>query len=453
MNKEKLSEAAQAAFLANYDQLISGAATTLPECEIDAVDSLKALSDLPPEIDPDLLDQTVMVKLNGGLGTGMGLEKAKSLLAVKGKDTFLDFITKQVLHMRGDSDQGVKFLFMNSFSTSADTLAHLSRYTAQLKQESSELEFVQNKSPKVLISNLYPAQYPENTSQEWCPPGHGDLYAALLGSGTLDQLRKEGKKYMFVSNADNLGATLNVQILTYFSESNAPFMMEVCKRTATDKKGGHLCRSKQGGLLLRESAQCAPEDEAAFQDVSKHKYFNTNNLWINLDALHDTMTANKGTMPLALIKNSKTVNPRDTGSEKVFQLETAMGAAIASFKDAQAIEMPRSRFAPVKSCSDLLSIRSDAFVVTPEQTLELDPSRDGVPPEIQLDDRYKFVDRLDEMLVHGVPSLLKCTKLTVEGWVVFGSDVTVVGQVKFVNDKEAVWEVASGIYTDEEVRA
>ena len=75
---------------------------------------------------------------------------------------------------------------------------------------------------------------------------------------------------MFVSNSDNLGATMDLKLLTWFATSGAPFAMECAERTDADKKGGHLAR-RRGGLLLRESAQCPDADEAKFQDVSRHK--------------------------------------------------------------------------------------------------------------------------------------------------------------------------------------
>eukprot|EP00656_Telonema_subtile_P030152 TRINITY_DN33174_c0_g1_i1.p1 TRINITY_DN33174_c0_g1~~TRINITY_DN33174_c0_g1_i1.p1 ORF type:complete len:514 (-),score=137.76 TRINITY_DN33174_c0_g1_i1:85-1512(-) len=452
MEADHLTPAAQAAFLANYDALVSGVATMISESSIEAVDDLKSLGDLPKdEINPELLKETVMVKLNGGLGTGMGLDKAKSLLPVKGEDSFLDIICKQVLKMR-EGQGHVQFLFMNSFSTSDDTKAHLEQYSAQLNETPAELEFVQNKSPKVAQADLSPVSYPENPAMEWCPPGHGDLYAALSGSGTLKKLRDAGNKYMFVSNADNLGATMDLQILTYFSESGAPFMMEVCERTESDKKGGHLCRSKADqSLLLRESAQCAEEDAAAFQDVSKHKYFNTNNLWIHLDQLQELMDKNNGTVPLPLIKNSKTVNPKDKGSTPVFQLETAMGSAIAAMgPKTEAIVMPRTRFAPVKTCSDLLAVRSDAFVLTEEQSLVLAETRDA-PPVISLDDFYKPVGGLDTMIPNGVPSLIGCDKLTIKGKVVFEADVKIEGACSFTNSQDEPMVVKTGSYKDQEV--
>ena len=450
MQKENLSEAAQAAFLANYDALCSNAATVVPEDEIESVSGITTLADLPrDEIDPDLLKETVMVKLNGGLGTGMGLDKAKSLLPVKAGETFLDIIVKQVLHMRSEVGD-VQFLFMNSFSTSDDTKNHLARYEGELKQAAESLEFVQNKSPKVLQTDLGPVTYGENPAMEWCPPGHGDLYAALSGSGMLESLLNQGIKYMFVSNADNLGATMSLQILTHFAESGAPFMMEVCDRTESDKKGGHLCVSKETKqLMLRESAQCSEGDAAAFQDITKHRYFNTNNLWIRLDKLQGVMKANNGTVPLPLIKNSKTVNPKDKSSAKVYQLETAMGSAISSFEGAKAIVMPRSRFAPVKACSDLLAVRSDAYKLTDQYTLELDPSRNGMPPVIDLDGRYKLVEALDQLVPNGVPSLVKCNKLVVKGNVVFGEGVILEGSCSFVNEQEdGTLSVPPGAYKD-----
>merc|ERR1712113_967864 len=201
-------------------------------------------------------------------------------------------------------------MLMNSFSTSADTLAALGKYKDL--GTGSELEFVQNKAPKVTASDYSPASWPANAEHEWCPPGHGDLYPAMLGSGTLDKLLGQGFKYMFVSNSDNLGATMDLKILTYFVQSEAPFMMEVAVRTDADKKGGHLAKDiATGGLLLRESAQCPDEDEKAFQDVSKYRFFNTNNLWVDLVALKGQFDKHRGALPLPVMKNSKTVDPRD----------------------------------------------------------------------------------------------------------------------------------------------
>ncbi|KAL1524327.1 hypothetical protein AB1Y20_019227 [Prymnesium parvum] len=449
MEAEGLDAVAIRAFKYNFDKLTSGESLLLPESSITPVNELPSYATLTEE-DPSFLKCTVLLKLNGGIGTGMGLEKAKSLLPVRDGITFLDFIARQVLYMRRKFGVELAFMLMNSFSTSEDTLAALAKYDTLAAD--LPLEFLQNKAPKIVKETLTPAEYSENPALEWCPPGHGDLYTALLGSGTLDTLLAKGFKYMFVSNSDNLGATMDVKLLTWFAKSGAPFAMEVALRTAADKKGGHLARGPSGGLLLRELAQCPDEDADAFQDVSKHKFFNTNNLWVNLEALKTTLLKFDGVMPLPVISNGKTVNPRDKKSTKVLQLETAMGSAIECFERAQAILIPRSRFAPVKTTADLLALSSDAYEITPDSRLVLKPERKGVPPTVKLDDCFKFVDQLAQLTRGGVPSLIKCEKLTVEGKVTFAAGVVIDGTVKFVNTGEEFALVQGKTYKDQTVQ-
>merc|ERR1719359_482951 len=416
----------------------------IPESELDPVKPLPELEKLNITPKPELLKKTVILKLNGGLGTGMGLDKAKSLLPVKGNDSFLDLIAKQVGWMKKNYNQpDLLFMLMNSFSTSDDTKAALSKY-ADLGT-GSDLEFVQNKAPKVTQADLTPASWPADSSHEWCPPGHGDLYPAMLGSGTLDKLLGKGIKYMFVSNSDNLGATMDLKLLTYFADSGAPLMMEVAKRTDADKKGGHLATMKKnGGLTLRESAQCPESDEKAFQDTSRYQYFNTNNLWVDLEKLKALFDKNGGSIPMPVMVNDKTVDPRDKKSTKVIQLETAMGAAISCFEGATAIRIPRARFAPVKKCDDLIALRSDAYVLTEDFRIELAPARAGVPPTIKLDDLYKFVDAMDTLIPNGVPSLIGCNKMTIKGRCEFASGVVVQGDVTFKNSSDEKKIIAAG---------
>lgn len=428
MRARGLSEAAIGAFKRNFDQLVAGVTGMVPEAEIKAVAELPHLRSLPCTNGnvQALLKETAVLKLNGGLGTSMGLEKAKSLLEVKDGKTFLDLIAEQVKVMRKDYGSNVKFILMDSFSTSDDTREFLARAHSDLLQE-PYIELMQNMSPKVDAATFAPASYPDDADMEWCPPGHGDIYPSLLGSGMLDKLVGEGIKYLFVSNSDNLGATLDLQLLQHFASSGAPFVMEVCERTAADKKGGHLARRKADGkLMLRESAMCPDADKASFEDIARHKYFNTNNLWVNLPALKETLAASGGVLALPLIKNKKTVNPRDGSSAPVFQLETAMGSAIECFDGAAAVVVPRTRFAPVKTTSDLFVLRSDVFTITPAATVEA-VVRDV--PLVKLDDGfYKLVDKL-ERLVRAPPSLRACKSLTVKGPVRFGEGVVVRGDV------------------------
>lgn len=433
MQKAGVSNAAIAAFERSYNLLAANESGLMPESSIKPAHDLPEYEDIcstgPGAQDSELLAKSVMLKLNGGLGTGMGLEKAKSLLVVRDGETFLDLIVRQVLAGREAGAAGLKFLLLNSFSTSEDTLGHLARYREL--GDPRDLELMQNKVPKIDANTLAPAEWPADPELEWCPPGHGDLYPAILGSGMLQELLDQGFLYLFVSNSDNLGATLDPALLRWFANSAKPFVMEVTTRTPADRKGGHLAeRMADGRLVLRESAQCPDEDMEAFQNIELHRYFNTNNLWLRLDHLADALKRNGGLLPLPVIRNKKTIDPRDKKSLPVFQLETAMGAAIECFDDAGAVVVPRSRFAPVKTTADLLALRSDAYVITEDGRAELAPERKGIPPEIILDqEHFKLVDQLEAALKGGVPSLIRCRKLEVKGPVKFSSEGKFEGDV------------------------
>ena len=449
MRAEGLSEACIGAFENSYNMLVSGDSGMISEASIAPAADLPELEKLAVTPDMTLLAKACVCKLNGGLGTSMGLDKAKSLLEVKGGDSFLDLIAKQIINARKKLGFDVKFVLMNSFSTSDDTKEYLCSKYPEFASEWAAIEMVQNKVPKVDAKSKAPAEWPKNPSLEWCPPGHGDLYATLIGSGKLKELRAAGIKYMFVSNSDNLGADLDLALLTHFAKSGSPFMMECCTRTEADKKGGHLAmRTADGQLILRESAQCADADEKAFQDVAKHRFFNTNNLWLDLEQLEALLAKTGGVVRLPTILNGKTVDPQDGASTKVVQLETAMGAAIELFAGASAIVVPRSRFAPVKKCSDLLLLRSDAYgLVNFKPTLTATPA-----PIVDLDSKkYKLVGQLADLTTAGVPSLKACKKLTVKGAVAFSSRVRIVGEVKVTNPTDGPLEMPPGTYANEEV--
>jgi UTP--glucose-1-phosphate uridylyltransferase len=430
MQSAGLSEAAIAAFERAFGLLLAKESGLISESSIKPVEQLPSYEQISSaEADAGLLAKAVMLKLNGGLGTGMGLEKAKSLLPVRNGNTFLDLIVRQVIAARKETGANLRFLLMNSFNTSEDTLQYLAYYPEL--GHPADLELLQNKVPKIAADTLAPVQWPADPQLEWCPPGHGDLYPAILGSGMLDRLLEEGYLYLFVSNSDNLGATLDPALLNWFASSDMPFLMEVTARTAADRKGGHLAkRASDGQLLLRESAQCSENDVDAFQDISRHCYFNTNNLWLRLDRLSEALRRNGGLLPLPVITNAKTVDPRDKKSPAVYQLETAMGAAIECFPGAGAVAVPRTRFAPVKTTADLLALRSDAYVITEDGRAMLAPERNGIPPEIDLDsEHFKLVDQLEAALADGVPSLLYCRKLKVRGPMRFSSSDRFEGNV------------------------
>jgi UTP--glucose-1-phosphate uridylyltransferase len=270
--------------------------------------------------------------------------------------------------------------------------------------------------------------WPADPSLEWAPPGHGDVYTSLMVSGMLDELLQRGYRYLFLSNSDNLGAALDPRILDWFAAQGLPFMSESTDRTESDRKGGHLARRKSDGrLVLRETAQTAEEDQSAFEDLSRHRFFNANNIWVNLEALSRTLAERSGVLGLPMIVNRKTVDPSDSSSPEVLQLETAMGAAIAVFEGASAIRVPRTRFAPVKTTNQLLAVRSDAFELTDEWTVRA--AADPIPV-VELDsDHYKLLADFEARFPGGPPSLRECRRLSVSGDVTFGRGVAVRGTV------------------------
>ena len=208
MVAEGVDEVAIETFAHYYRLLEHGETGMIPESSIEPID-MESLADVEvsDDVAADAVRKTAVIKLNGGLGTSMGMERAKSLLCVRRGLSFLDIIARQVLHLRTQYDATLPLLFMNSFRTSADTMEALARYE-DLPVDGLPLEFLQNKEPKLLEADLMPAAYPKDPDLEWCPPGHGDIYTALRGTGLLAQLIDAGYRYVFVSNSDNLGAVL-----------------------------------------------------------------------------------------------------------------------------------------------------------------------------------------------------------------------------------------------------
>ncbi len=431
MRAAGLPELAIRAFRRNFDRLVAGDRGTLSQREIAPLDDVPAFVDSAElrSAGERALPQTVVIKLNGGLGTTMGMTRAKSLLPVKDGHTFLDVIALQIRSLAEATRVQVPLVLMNSFRTRDDSLAALAKH-GKLSGELAP-DFMQHKVPRLLASELAPVEWPRAPEHEWCPPGHGDLYTALVTSGSLAAMRSRGLRYAFVSNSDNLGAVLDRSLLGWFASGGAPFAMEVKRRSEADKKGGHLARASTGRLVLRETAQCPDDERASFQDVSLYKFFNTNNLWIDLQALERTLAENEGVLPLPFIRNEKNVDPRDPKSPSVVQLETAMGAAISCFAGAQAIEVPATRFAPVKSTGDLLAIRSDAYVLSPDFRILPAPGGPGDQLVVDLDPAYfKRVDQLDARTPHGPPSLIRARRLTVRGDVTFAKGTVIEGEAR-----------------------
>ena len=429
-----VSDEAVEVFAHYFRQLSEGASGVVAESDIAPLDRPASLAcvEVSPEQERQAFAGTAVLRLNGGLGTSMGMTQAKSLLPVRGDLTFLDIVVRQVLAARQRHGVGLPLLLMNSFNTQADTLDALARYP-ELPVEGLPLDFLQSREPKLRADDLTPVDWPRDPQLEWCPPGHGDLYPSLLAEGILDALLERGFRYLSVSNVDNLGAYPSPRLAGWFAGTGAAIAMEVCRRTPMDRKGGHLAvRRADGQIVLRESAQTVEQDKDAFADIDRHPYFNTNSLWLDVQQIRDHLQAHSGVLGLPMIRNTKTVDPKDPSTPKVIQIETAMGAAIEVFPGSQAIEVPRSRFLPVKTTNELLLLRSDVYELTGDGTLQaqVDPA-----PVVHLDPGvYGRIADFEARFPDGVPSLRQATALTVEGPWTFGPDVTVVGRAHLTGE-------------------
>jgi UTP--glucose-1-phosphate uridylyltransferase len=442
MEAEKLPDVVIQNFKYYFDRLSKGETGVIPETAILPLASLPDIESLVPvelrRIGEAHLQKAVIIKLNGGLGTSMGMQDAKSLLKVKDGFSFLDITVRQAQSVHS----APPVVFMNSFSTQNSTRQALQTYT-ELVENNLLLDFLQHKVPKVDAHHLQPVVCPHRPDLEWCPPGHGDIYPALRSSGMLDHLLGRGYEYAFISNADNLGAVMDEVILGYFVQSSLAFMLEVADRTERDKKGGHLARLKSGRLVLREIAQTAPDDVAAFEDIERYHYFNTNNIWVHLPTLAKALLRTRGFLKLPMIRNRKPQDPRDPDSAAAYQLESAAGAAISAFPKAEALRVPRTRFMPVKTTNDLLFVRSDNFVLNDEYKLVANSKRPSKRIHIDLDpSHYRFIDDFESRFPFGVPSLVECESLQVKGDIRFGSDVTLKGCVTLQNDEHEAADIA-----------
>ncbi|MBO3725364.1 UTP--glucose-1-phosphate uridylyltransferase [Actinomyces bowdenii] len=435
----KMREAGVAAeaidvFTHYYRALEEGATGLIPEDTIEPLTSIDSIDDVQvdQEAAREALGRTVLIKLNGGLGTSMGMDRAKSLLPVREGRTFLDILVAQVRAARRAHGVSLPLILMNSFRTRRETLEALAAYP-DLAVEGLPLDFLQNQEPKLRQDDLSPVEWPADPELEWCPPGHGDIYTALMASGVLDALIERGYRYAMTSNSDNLGAAPSAGIAGWFAASGAPYAAEMCRRTPADVKGGHLAvRKADGRIILRDTAQTPAEEMHYFTDQFRHPFFHTNNLWFDLRVLRETLIERRGILGLPLIRNTKTVDPADPGSTPVVQIETAMGAAVEAFEGATAIEVPRSRFLPVKTTNDLLLLRSDAY--------ELDDS--GMLAQVarpactvSLDSRfYKTIKDFEARFPHGAPSLREAVRLSVAGDWTFGEGVVATGEAVLTED-------------------
>jgi len=389
----------------------------------------------------ELASKLCVLKLNGGLGTTMGCVGPKSAIEVREGSSFLDLNVKQIKYLNKEYGCEVPLILMNSFNTHEDTMAILRKYASSRVWIET---FNQSRYPRVLKDTLTPMpSNPEGSLTEWYPPGHGDVFQAMYDSGLLQRLLAQGKEYLFISNIDNLAATVNFDILEHMEESDCEYLMEVTDKTRADIKGGTLI--EYGGMIkLLEIAQVPSQHVEDFKSIKKFKIFNTNNIWVSLSAI-------KRIVESGVLKDMDVIcNPKSVSGKPVIQLETAVGAAIQFFKNAHGINVPRDRFLPVKSTADLLAIQSDLYKLE-HGTLIMNPARAfGGAPIVKLGPAFKDVAAYYERFA-SVPNMLELDQLTVSGDVFFGAKVTLKGTVIVVANHGARIDIPSGSVLENKV--
>ncbi|KAJ1499398.1 UTP-glucose-1-phosphate uridylyltransferase, partial [Coelomomyces lativittatus] len=390
-----------------------------------------------------LLSKLAVLKLNGGLGTTMGCVGPKSAIEVRDGLTFLDLTVRQIEYLHTSTNVNVPLILMNSFNTNEETNRIVKKY---MGHQVTILTFNQSRFPRIYKDSLLPcpkSSLQDTSSSHWYPPGHGDVFESLYHSGLLEDLLKQGKEYLFLSNVDNLGATVDLSILQHMAQTQSEFIMELTDKTKADIKGGTLI-DYEGTVRLLEIAQVPMEHVDDFKSIKKFKYFNTNNLWISLRAMDRVVSEHA--LNLDVIVNMKTL---DSG-EKVMQLETAAGAAIKHFKNAHGLNVPRTRFLPVKSTSDLFLVTSDMYQLDHGQLI-MNPKRlFSMCPIVKLGDHFKKVGAYLSRF-KGPPKILELDHLTVTGDVTFGSDVTLKGTVIIVANHGSRIDIPSGSILEDKV--
>ncbi|KAG6742214.1 hypothetical protein POTOM_055504 [Populus tomentosa] len=459
-NLDQISESEKTGFVNLVSRYLSGEAQQVEWSKIqtptdEVVVPYDTLAPTPedPEETKKLLDKLVVLKLNGGLGTTMGCTGPKSVIEVRNGLTFLDLIVIQIENLNKKYGCSVPLLLMNSFNTHDDTQKIIEKYS------NSNIEihtFNQSQYPRLVVDDFVPLPSKGHTDKDgWYPPGHGDVFPSLKNSGKLDALLSQGKEYVFVANSDNLGAIVDLsililvpivtfdfrvlvfatEILNHLIRNKNEYCMEVTPKTLADVKGGTLI-SYEGKVQLLEIAQVPDQHVNEFKSIEKFKIFNTNNLWVNLKAIKRLVEADA-------LKMEIIPNPKEVDGVKVLQLETAAGAAIKFFDHAIGINVPRSRFLPVKATSDLLLVQSDLYTLVDGFVIR-NPAR-TIPanPSIDLGPEYKKVANFLSRF-KSIPSIIELDSLKVAGDVWFGAGITLKGKVSIVAKSGVKLEIPDG---------
>ncbi|CAL9186397.1 unnamed protein product [Musa hybrid cultivar] len=487
---DQISENEKSGFVSLVSRHLSGEAEQIEWSKIqtptdEVVVPYDTLASHPEDIEATktLLNKLAVLKLNGGLGTTMGCTGPKfycickrcnvssnfmrslfkcicfynpldvimmivklftcnyrSVIEVRNGFTFLDLIVIQIESLNKKYGCDVPLLLMNSFNTHDDTLKIVEKYAnSNIKIHT----FNQSQYPRLVVEDFMPLPSKGQSGKDgWYPPGHGDVFPSLMNSGKLDALLSQGKEYIFVANSDNLGAIVDLKILNHLIHNQNEYCMEVTPKTLADVKGGTLI-SYEGRVQLLEIAQVPDAHVSEFKSIEKFKIFNTNNLWVNLKAIKRLVEANA-------LKMEIIPNPKEVDGVKVLQLETAAGAAIRFFDHAIGINVPRSRFLPVKATSDLLLVQSDLYTLVDGFVIRNKARTNLANPSIELGPEFK---KVASFLGHfkSIPSIVELDSLKVSGDVWFGAGIVLKGNVSITAKSGVKLEIPDGTVLENKV--
>ncbi|KAJ8460277.1 hypothetical protein OPV22_033203 [Ensete ventricosum] len=443
----QISENEKSGFISLVSRYLSGEAEQIEWSKIqtptdEVVVPYDTLSPPPEDLEATkkLLDKLAVLKLNGGLGTTMGCTGPKSVIEVRNGFTFLDLIVIQIESLNKKYGCNVPLLLMNSFNTHDDTQKIVEKYG----NSSIEIHtFNQSQYPRLVMEDFVPLPSKGHAGKDgWYPPGHGDVFPSLMNSGKLDTLLSQGKEYVFIANSDNLGAIVDIKILNHLINNQNEYCMEVTPKTLADVKGGTLI-SYEGRVQLLEIAQVPDAHVNEFKSIEKFKIFNTNNLWVNLKAIKRLVEADA-------LKMEIIPNPKEVDGVKVLQLETAAGAAIRFFDDAIGINVPRSRFLPVKATSDLLLVQSDLYTLVDGFVIRNKARTNPSNPSIELGPEFKKVANFLSRF-KSIPSIVELDSLKVSGDVWFGEGVVLKGNVSITAKSGVKLEISDGAVLENKV--
>eukprot|EP01029_Cantina_marsupialis_P015586 TRINITY_DN3416_c0_g1_i1.p1 TRINITY_DN3416_c0_g1~~TRINITY_DN3416_c0_g1_i1.p1 ORF type:complete len:491 (-),score=119.84 TRINITY_DN3416_c0_g1_i1:104-1552(-) len=377
-----------------------------------------------------MLQKLVIIKLNGGLGSTMKCKGPKSFLPVQHGLTFLDLTIRQVEYLNVVHGCDVPIVLLNSFKTSERTREVIKSYEGR---EVTIHCLDQSSMPRldpVTLKPLATESFSEETQHLWYPPGHGDLVDTYLDSDLHLEFFRQGKEYAFISNIDNLTATIDFKVLYHLYMENVDFCMEVTERKECDVKGGILVKDHDKTRLL-ERSQFPKEEVALFNDYKHFNSFNTNNLWIcinKLERLWDRRMLNPDIIAVH----------KDTPFGEVVELETAIGCCFKSVGSAQGVMVSRDRFTPVKHTADLLLVQSDVYTLVHGNLVRpLDAKK---LPTVEIRGPMTDVTVYQEK-VKNVPSLRGLDSLLIDGNVSFGTEVFLSGKVEIIVAEGLTYEI------------